>query len=146
MTIDENKALIQRIWKEVLNEGKTENANEFVADDYMYHAPGGHEIKGVEGFKKLMTWYRDIVPGANFTLDDLIAEGDKVVHIYTVKGTDKNNKPVNFQGCTISRMVNGKEVEAWDIFDRFTIALQLAPGWAKVLLRLIEKQMVKDRP
>jgi predicted ester cyclase len=146
MSVEENKAIVQHFWKEILNEGKTEKANEFVADDYVYHAPGDHEIKGIEGFKKYMAWIHDSFPGAHFTVDDLIAEGDKVVSLYTIEGTHKTNKPVSFQGVVISHIVDGKEVEVWDIFDRFTLALQLAPGWAKSLLHLIEKQMVKDLP
>jgi predicted ester cyclase len=93
-----------------------------------------------------MARIHDSFPGAHFTVDDLIAEGDNVVSLYTMKGTDKGNKPVEFQGVVISHILNGKEVEVWDIFDRFTLALQLAPGWAKAILRSIEKQMVKDQP
>jgi hypothetical protein len=63
-----------------------------------------------------------------------------------MKGIHKSNKQVSFQGIVICRVVNGKEVEVWEVFDRFTIASQLAPGWAKVMLSLIEKQMLKDRP
>ena len=145
MSIEENKAVMQHFWQEMLNGGKTEKANEFVANDYVYHAPGGHEIKGIEGFKKFIAWIHDSFPGVHFTLDDLVAEGDKVVSFYTMKGTHKSNKPVNSQGVIISRIANGKEVEAWDIYDRFTLALQLAPGLPKAMLRFVEKQMVKDR-
>lgn len=146
MSIEENKAVIQRIWKEILNEGKTEKADELVANDYVYHGPGGSEIKGIEGFKKFMTWIHNSFPGVHFTLHDLIAEGDKVVSFFTMEGRHKSNKPVNFQGIVICRIANGKEVEVWEIFDRFTIASQVAPGWAKVMLRFIEKQMSKDHP
>jgi predicted ester cyclase len=147
MSAEENKAVMQRIFEEILNEGKIEKSNELVANDYVYHGPGSHELKGVEGFKKFMIWIHNSFPGAHFTIDDLIAEGDKVVTFFTMKGTHKSNKPVNFQGIVICRIVSGKkEVEVWEIFDRFTIALQLAPGWAKVMLHSIEKQMVKDRP
>jgi predicted ester cyclase len=147
MSIEENKAVMQRIWKEILNEGKTEKTNELVANDYVYHGPGGHEIKGIEGFKKFMTWIHNSFPGAHFTLDDLIAEGDKVVSFFTMKGTHKSNKQANFQGIVISRIISGKEVEVWEIFDRLTIASQLAPGWiAKAMVNFIVKQMLKDRP
>ena len=146
MSIEKNKAVMQRIWKEILNEGNIGKANELVAKDYVYHGPGGQEIKGVEGFKKFMTWIHKSFPGVHFTLHDLIAEGDKLVSFFTMKGTHKSNKQVDFQGIVIVRIVNGKEVEVWEVFDRFTIASQLAPGWAQVLLRLIEKQMLKDRP
>jgi predicted ester cyclase len=146
MSIEENKAVMQRIFKEILNEGKIEIGNEVVAEDYVYHGPGGSEFKGIEGFKKFMTWIHKSFPGSNYTIDDLIAEGDKVVCFYTMEGKHKSNKQVKFQAIVIARIVNGKEVEVWDIFDRLTIALQVAPGWAKVMLRLIEKQMVKDLP
>jgi predicted ester cyclase len=146
MSIEENKAVMQRIFKEILNEGKIEISNELVADNYVYHGPGGHKLKGIEGFKKFMTWIHNDFPDAHFTIDDLIAEGDKVVCFFTMKGAHKSNKQVDFQGIVTVHIVNGKEVEVWEIFDRFTIASQLAPGWAKAMLRLIEKQMVKDRP
>jgi predicted ester cyclase len=146
MSTEENKALMQRIFKEVLNEGQIEKANELVADDYVYHGPGGHELTGVDSFKKLMAWFRDALPGVHYTLDDLVAEGDKVAIRFTAKGTDESTKQVEFQGMMICRVVDGKEAEAWDLFDRYTIASQLAPGWAKAILRLIESQMVKDRP
>ena len=146
MSIEENKAVMQRIFKEILGEGKIEISNEVVADEYVYHGPGGSEFKGIAGFKKFMTWVHNSFPDSNYTIHDLIAEGDKVVCFYTMEGKHKSNKQVKFQAIVIARIVNGKEVEVWDIFDRLTIALQVAPGWAKVMLRLIEKQMVKDLP
>jgi predicted ester cyclase len=93
-----------------------------------------------------MAWFHDALSGVHYTLDDLIAEGDKVVGRFTVKGTDESSEQVEFQGMMICRVVDGKEAEVWDLFDRFTIASQLATGWAKAMLRLIENQMVKDRP
>ena len=53
MFIEENKAMAQRIWKELLNEGKTEKINELMAIDYVYHGPGGHEIKGDRGHEEV---------------------------------------------------------------------------------------------
>ena len=146
MSIEENKAVMKRIWEEILNKGKTEKANELVANDYVYHGPGGYEITGIEGLKKFIAWLHNGFPNSQFTVEDLIAEEDKVVSFWTMKGIHKSNKPVNFQGMIISRLVNGKVAEDWELFDRFTIASQVAPRWAKVMLGLIEKQMSKDRP
>jgi len=147
MSIEENKAMVQRIWEELLNEGKTEKMNEVIAIDYVYHGPGGHEIKGIEGLKKFITWLHTSFPNIHFTVDDLIAEGDKVVSFWTMKGTHKSNKQVKHQGIIISRVVSGKVVEDWEIFDRLTIASQLAPGWiAKAMVNSIVRQMAKDRP
>jgi predicted SnoaL-like aldol condensation-catalyzing enzyme len=146
MSVEENKAVMQRIWKELINEGKTEEMNELIASDYALHASGGYEKRGTEGLKEFIGWLHRSVPDVHFTVDDVIAEGDKVVSFYTVKGTHKSNKPLYSQGVIISRFASGKEVETWDIYDRFTLALQLAPGLAKAMLRFVEKQMVKDRP
>ena len=147
MSIKENKAMVQRIWEELLNEGKTEKMNEVIAIDYVYHGPGGHEIKGIEGLKKFITWLHTSFPDIHFTVDHLIAEGDKVVSFWTMKGTHKSNKQMENQGVIISRVVSGKVVEDWEIFDRLTIASQLAPGWiAKAMVNSIVRQMAKDRP
>jgi predicted SnoaL-like aldol condensation-catalyzing enzyme len=146
MSVEENKAVMQRIWKELINEGKTGKMNELIATDYAFHAPGGYEKRGIEGLSEFIGWLHTSFPEIHFRVDDVIAEGDKVVSFYSVKGTHKSNKPVNSQGVIISRFASGKEVEAWDIYDRFTLASQLAPGLAKALLRFVEKQMVRDRP
>jgi predicted ester cyclase len=147
MSIEENKAMMQRIWEELLNGGKTEKMNEFMATEYVYHGPGGHEIKGIEEMKRFSAWVHTSFPNMHFTVHDLIAEGDKVVSSWTMKGTHKSNKQMEQQGVIISRFASGKVVEDWEIFDRLAIASQLAPGWiAKAMVNSIVKQMSKDRP
>jgi predicted ester cyclase len=147
MSTEENKAIEQRVWEELLNGGKTEKMNELIAIDYVYHGPGGHEMKGIEGLKKFIIWLHTSFPDIHFTVDDLIAEGDRVVSFWTMKGTHKSNKPVKQQGIIISRIASGKVVEGWEVFDRLAIASQLAPGWiAKAMVNFIVKQMSKDRP
>ena len=147
MSIQENKAIEKRIWEELLSEGKTEKMNELIATNYVYHGPGGLELKGIEGLKKFITWLHTSFPNIHFTLNDLIAEGDRVVTFWTMKGTHKSNKQAELQGIIISRFVNGKVVESWEVFDRLAIASQLAPGWiAKAMVNFIVKQMSKDRP
>jgi len=147
MSIEENKTIKRRIWEELLNGGRTEKIDELIATNYVYHGPGGHEIKGIEGLKKFITWLHTSFPNIHFTLDDLIAEGDKVVDFWTMKGTHKSNKQLEQQGIVISRIASGKVVETWEVFDRLEIASQLAPGWiAKAMVNFIVKQMSKDRP
>ena len=147
MSIEENKAIAQRYWDELLNGGKVEKMNEFMATEYAYHGPGGHEIKGIEAMKRFIAWVHTSFPNMHFTVHDLIAEGDKVVSSWTMKGTHKSNKQMEQQGVIISRFASGKVVEDWEIFDRLAIASQLAPGWiAKAMVNSIVKQMSKDRP
>ncbi len=147
MSTEENKAIERRIWEELLNGGKKEKMNELIAIDYVYHGPGGHEIKGIEGLKKFIAWLHTSFPNIHFTVDDLIAEGDRVVSFWTMKGTHKSNKQLKQQGIIISRIASGKVVESWEVFDRLEIASQLAPGWiAKGMVNFVVKQMSKDRP
>lgn len=97
--------------------------------------------------KKFITWVHTSFPNIHFTVHDLIAEGDRVVSFWTMKGTHKSNKQMEQQGVIISRIANGKVAEDWEIFDRLSIASQLAPGWiAKAMVNSIVKQMSKDRP
>jgi predicted ester cyclase len=146
MSTEENKAMEQRIWEELFNGGKTEKMNELIAIDYVYHGPGGNEIKGIEGLKKFIIWLHTSFPNIHFTVDDLIAEGDRVVSLWTMKGTHKSNKQVKQQGIIISRIASGKVVESWEVFDRLAMASQLAPGWiANAMVNLIVKRMSKDR-
>ena len=147
MSIEENKAIAHRICDELLNGGKTEKMNELFGSDYVYHGPGGREIKGIEDMKKFIASVHMRFPNIHFTFHDLIAEGDRVVSFWTMRGTHKNNKQVEQQGIIISRFASGKVVEDWEIFDRLAIASQLAPGWiGKAMVGFIEKQMSKDRP
>ena len=84
MSVEENKAVVQRIWKELIIGGNTESVDELIASDYAYHAPGDVELRGTEGFKQLIAWLHTSFPDLHVTVDDLIAEGDKVVSFYTI--------------------------------------------------------------
>ena len=79
------------------------------------------------------------------TMGSTLAEEDKVVSLFTMEGTYKN-KHVKFRGTLICRIVDGKDTEVWEVFDRFAIFSQLATGLGKVMIRLIEKEASKDQP
>jgi predicted ester cyclase len=72
-------------------------------------------------------------PDSHFMLEDLIAEGDKVVQRYTIRGTHRGNfmgvpatgKVVTFTGIVISRFAGGKFVEEWDNQDVLGLMQQL---------------------
>ena len=108
---------------------------EIIANDHVNSGPGSlHGLPaGPEGTKQLVTVYRNAFPDLRFTIDEQIAEGDKVVTRWTGYGTHKaelvgipaTGKSSTVTGIAIDRIVNGKIVESWGIFDQFGMLQQL---------------------
>jgi len=133
MSTEENKAKIRRVWEEVLDKGNLALADEIMAPNYVYHGSGGQEFKGPEGFKKLITMFRTAFPDFHVTVDDMVADGDKVAHRATMRGTHKGElmgiaptgKQVTIAAIVISRFAGGKEVEAWSNLDQLGMMQQM---------------------
>jgi predicted SnoaL-like aldol condensation-catalyzing enzyme len=77
---EENRALVRRELEEVFDDGKLELADELLASDYTVHDSAVAEpVRGIAGFKRLRTSYHDASSDVRTTIDDMIADGDKVV-------------------------------------------------------------------
>ena len=133
MSVEENKADTRRAIKGFWNQGNMALLDEFWAPNYINHDPTNPEVRDLEGFKQWVIAARTAFPDLNVTIDDLIAEGDKVVTRWTVRGTHKGEfgkipatgKKVTFTGITISRFVDGKTVESWWSDDDLGLMQQL---------------------
>ena len=133
MSTEENKANVRRVIEEVFNKGNLAAADELVATNYIYHGPIGMEFKGPEGLKQLISMFRNAFPDLHGTVEDLFAEGDRVVSRFTARGTHKGDlmgiaptgKQVTQAGIVIARWVDGKEVEAWESLDLLGMMQQL---------------------
>ncbi len=129
MPTEENKAIIRRRVEEIWNSGNLTTADELIVTDY---ASNGQAI-GREGFKQFVTSVRTAFPDLYFTIEDLIAEGDKVVVRYTGRGTHKGDfsgipatgKQVIFTGIDLFCIADGKMAEEWLNFDRLGMLQQL---------------------
>lgn len=133
---EENKALIQRWFDEVWNQGNAQVIDELLDEYGVIHGlndPSGKPVEGIEAFKEFHTQFRGAFPDITVTVDDIIAEGDKVVARCSVRGKhtgehlgiDATNAPVEFDGIAIVRIKNGKIVEAWNQFDFMEMNKQL---------------------
>ena len=131
-SIEENKAMMRRIL-EVFNTGNVNLADELIATDVIDHqAPPGIE-QGLAGFKQLVTMFRAAFSDIHFTIEDMIAEGDKVVARGTMSGTHKGefmgmaptHKPFTIQVIDIVRFAGGKAVEHWGNQDDLGMLQQL---------------------
>lgn len=132
---EQNKALARRSTEEVWNQGKLAVIDELVASNATYHDPNvpGGKFTGPEGLKQFVQIYRTAFPDVHITIQDQIAEGDKVVNRWTATGTHKGDlmgiKPTNkfstVTGVDIERYQNGKVVESWANYDMFGMLQQL---------------------
>jgi steroid delta-isomerase-like uncharacterized protein len=140
MTVEENKAIFRRYVEEVGNEGNLELVDE-IFDRYASHQPEGHvEERGPEDVKRFMGEFHAAFPDFHTTIEDQIAEGDKVVTRWTARGTHQGDfrgipatgNQITVTGIGIFRFSDGKVVESWDNFDQLGMMRQLgaipAPG------------------
>jgi len=128
----DNKALVKRWFDEVWNQGRVAAIDELLGADSVVHGLGG-EMRGPAAFKPFHAAYRDAFPDVRITLEDMIAEGDRVAFRWSATATHRGdglrfaatNKPVAFAGMGIIRVENGKLVEGWNIFDQLGMMQQL---------------------
>jgi steroid delta-isomerase-like uncharacterized protein len=135
MLSETNKAISRRFLEEVWNKGNLAVLNEITAKDHVNSGPGTLPglPTGPEGSKQLVTVYRNAFPDVHFTIDEQIAEGDKVVTRWTAHGTHKGelvgipatSKSTTVTGINVDRIANGKIAESWGIFDQFGMLQQL---------------------
>lgn len=129
---EENKAVIRR-WIEELNQGNLDAADEFFAPNYVDHSAPPGTPPGPEGVKQLMAMYSAAFSDVRITIEDQIAEGDKVVtrlstrltHTGEFMGIAPTGKQVAVTAIVIDRIVGGKLVEAWESFDELGMMQQL---------------------
>ena len=132
MSTEQNKAVVRRVFEELVNKGNMSAADELLAADYVNHdmpAPA----PGAEGFKLIIGMFRTAFPDITVTLDDALAEGDRVVTRGVFTGTHKGEfmgipatgKKVAVKYLDIWRLENGKCKENWVQMDMLGLMQQL---------------------
>ena len=134
MSTEENKAISRRIIEEMWNKGDLAVVDELIAANYVFHDFLGREIKGPEGLKQYVTMVRTVFPDFHITIDDMLAEGDKVAFRFTWRGTHKGKgdlgipptgKQVTVTGMAITHIVGDKEAEVWESGDALGMLQQM---------------------
>jgi predicted ester cyclase len=87
MSTEDSKALVRRFYKEVVNQKNTAAIDEFADPHIVDHAAPPGVAGGLEGVQQTITMYLAAFPDLHFTVEDMIAEGDKVVARFTARGT-----------------------------------------------------------
>src|SRR5918912_336768 len=132
--LEENKALVQRFVEEAFNKGNLDIADEVYAPRFFSHDPSTPEgERGPKDVKQFVNTYRSAFPDGHATVEDLIAEGDKVAYRWTYRGTHHGElmgiaptgKEVTITGITIDRISGGRIEEEWNNFDQLGMLQQL---------------------
>ncbi len=136
MSTEENKALALRFVEEGINSrGNLAVIDDLFASDFVDRnpLPGLPSLlPGLAGFKQLVVIFRAAFPDLHYTVEDMIAEGDKVVFRYTARGTNEGEllgmpptgERMTMTGIDIFRITGGRIVEWWHTDDYLDLLQQ----------------------
>ena len=130
-----NKALVRRWFEEVWNQGREESIDDLFAPQGIGYGLGDTEapVQGPAGIKPFVRNLRGALPDIHMTIEDSIAEGDKVTVRITVEGTHKGGqlgvaptgRRIKIAGVVIIRIANGQLVEGWNSWDQLGLLRQI---------------------
>ena len=133
MLLEENKAIVRR-WIEEVNNRNLAVLDELIAPDFFHPT---HQLRGPEGMKQFYTMFLRGFPDCHESLEDIIAEGDKVWHRFKTTGTHTGEfvfgtiklaptgKKFTMTGVNFWRIVDGKVVEKEGVYDQIDFLKQL---------------------
>src|SRR3712207_749201 len=126
--MEENKARVRRLMEESLGGGKPELVDNLLDPDFVHYDPyiEAGEVRGPQTVKDNIAWFRNAFPDLSCTVEEQVAEGDKVVSRWTLRGTHRGDffsaagtgNWVEFTGIQIDRFdESGKIVQERAEFD-----------------------------
>ena len=140
MSTEENKSLVHRYVEQILNRGNMAVADELLASDYKRYISPTTAPLSVDVQKQRLAGIRTAFPDWHLTVEDMIADGDRVSFRATIRGTHKGafqsipptGNAVTVSALDIVRIENGKIAEHWGGPDLLNLLQQLgaviAPG------------------
>jgi steroid delta-isomerase-like uncharacterized protein len=132
MGSEANKEVARRYYEGVLNQGDLDALAEMAVPDYEEHDPLPGQGSGIKGLQDRVRMIRDAF-GQRFTIEDVVAEEDRVVVRWTGSGTHvgefigipPTGKSFTITGLDIHRFVDGRMAEHWHVVDQFALLQQL---------------------
>lgn len=133
MSTETNKAIIARMAEQVWNEGRIDLVEEFIAENYVEHIAGQPDRTGLELVRKAVTDTLNAYPDFRLSIDDFVAEGDRVAARWSMSGTHEGDffgipptgKKVSQSGTTFYRLEKGRIAEIWFLADMMGLMQQL---------------------
>jgi len=130
MSTEDNKALVQQFFEQVINLRNLAALDQFVSPNAVNHTvPAGMP----QGPGQFLSLHLNAFPDVQATVEDLLADGDKVVARVSYRGTQQGafrgisptGKQIAVMGINIFRIADGKMVEHWGLSDRISALQQL---------------------
>lgn len=134
MSTEENKELVRRWLREFWSEGKYAVADEICTADYTVHDPHAPDTPpGRQGIKDYAHHFHQGFSGLTVTIEDLVAEGDRVAARWRAEGIHSgplgpvppSGRRVVIQGADTYRIANRQLAEAWTLYDRLGMLQQI---------------------
>ena len=118
--MSDGKALVTRMFDELINKGIYDNVEEMVDEEFVDHGPAG-AVKGRDTFVGLVKAWRAAVPDVHCEVFNLIAEGDLVAWVVRTTGTHTGDglgfpatgKRIDTLSANVGRLRNGRALEHW---------------------------------
>jgi steroid delta-isomerase-like uncharacterized protein len=131
--MESNSRIVRGFVEEVLNQGKIDLAEKFFWEDMVEQVPLPGQGPGLEGLKEVLRGLRGAFPDMHWSIEEQIAEGDKVLTRFEWTGTHRGvflgvpatNRPVKVWGMVIDRLQNGKIKDTRIIMDTLGLMMQL---------------------
>jgi predicted ester cyclase len=130
MSTEQNKAIVHRAFEELFNQQNVEVIDARWAKEFIHH-PGQEGL--VKWKERMVSALAGVPPDLHLAIEDLIAEGDKVVvrftwsctHTVPIFGASPTGKYISWTGISINRLRDGKIVEEWANLDNLGLQRQL---------------------
>jgi steroid delta-isomerase-like uncharacterized protein len=122
LSMEKNKALVRRLY-DLLNKKELDAAYEYFSSGFIFHSPAG-ELSLTE-MKQVDTHFYGAFPDMSVTIEDMIAEEDKVSVRVTYRGTHRGEfvgiaptgKKIDITNANTLKIAGGKFVEGWNVMD-----------------------------
>jgi steroid delta-isomerase-like uncharacterized protein len=127
------KALAASVYLDAWNSGNLDALAQVLSDTFVLHDPSGLQPPGRAGSAALVTEFRAGLPDLSMTVDLQLAEGDKVVNRWTIRGTHEDvllgvkptGKRVAVTGVSIQRIAGDRIQEEWQLWEQLDLLQQL---------------------
>ena len=133
MTVEENKSIARRFFEDAWNKNKTDDIEEYISTDRINHYGARVAKEGPNEFRAAIKNWRSAMADYHAHIEDMIAEGDRVVTLLRFTGTqtgtfviasrtlEPTNRKIDEAEILIFRIAQGKIVESWATWDRLSV-------------------------